>query len=261
MTGLNRMCAELSLTDLLFRHTGQDDFNTFIAGTERIDYCFCSDWVADACMECCYEPFKYRGNGHHRGIALDFSTTLLFGNENHKLAAMANREFNSKDAKRCRQYCEHKYDYLTEHNFEARLVDVETTWNADAAETLNRDFQRSSQIAAKKCQKKPNPAYSRKLSTLRAEKNLLMRVISTRRMGRAFNHSTRKLTSTGTTLLIPSTLEECTSLLKQKQREIYNVAKQASFHREHEMQSDITQATAKGDKQLAKQKSSVLWRC
>ena len=122
--GMTKLCSNTGLIDLMFHLHGVDEFNTWIDGKARVDYVLCDAWVAESCLNGCYEPFKYRFKGDHRNIILDFNEDLLFGNPTYALHTQAQREFTSKDKKSNRKYIEFRHEYMTTHKAQERLEEL-----------------------------------------------------------------------------------------------------------------------------------------
>ena len=124
-------------------------------------------------MECvisaCYEPCKYWHKGDHRTILIDFDAVRLFGNPTYNIVSPMRRELNSKDRKAVKEYIEERYKYLVDHKFGERLTKVQSRWDANDTEGLDRDYQRVCKYGGK-CQKKPNIAFVKKIAASQAEK-------------------------------------------------------------------------------------------
>jgi len=108
--GMTRLCNNTQLVDMMFQLHGNDNFNTCVNGKDRIDYVLCDEWIADACIQGCYEPFMYRFKGDHRNIVSDFDSDKLFRNLTYSLHSPAHREFSSKDKGYNQKYINWRYE-------------------------------------------------------------------------------------------------------------------------------------------------------
>ena len=250
--GMTKLCSDFNLTDLMFQLIGDDDFPTWFRGKDRRDdYVLCDLWVAEAIEDGCYEPFQFRTKGDHRNIILDFNSDKLFGNPTYNLHNQAQREFSSKEGASNRIFIQNKTQYLLQHKFNERLEKLRAQWDPELAEGLDNDYQRSSTSAAKKCKKKPNVAFVRKLANLRKQKNVLLRLISQHNTGHSLSNSIAHLVKDGHDFTIPETHEECKKLCRALQREIKTLAKNALSHRRNEQKELQREATQQGDKKKA----------
>jgi hypothetical protein len=121
LDGMTKLISDLNLVDLTYQELGDDNFNTYIQGTERLDYSISTGWVAQSVAAVCYEPFEYRTKGDHRNMIVDFHTNQLFGSETSELGNAATREFKSKDKAAVAKYVTERYQYLDDHNFDTRI--------------------------------------------------------------------------------------------------------------------------------------------
>ena len=250
---ISKLCSDCYLCDLMLQLTGRTNFATYVKGTKRIDFVLCSDWIASAARQGCYEPFGHRTKGDHRSFMIDFNTVSLFGNDTQPLGSIATREFTSKDRSANRIYMQQKYKYLTQHNFEARLKAVKESFDPTMAEQLDRDFQRSGKVAAKRCKKKPtNTAYVKALAELRVKKNILLKTISQIRLRRSYASGIQHCYDKGIEFEIPSTLDECKTQLRSIQRQITEMTKTAISRRVNEQKARLQEAEQSGDKPTVK---------
>ena len=132
-SGITQVLADNDLTDIMLHEIGEDNFETYIEGKQRIDFCAGTDWVSLSVINACYEPFCFRTKGDHRNMIIDFDTVSLFGNPTYNLEGHAQRQFTSKSKGAVKIYLEQKYAYLEEHNFNQRLQELKRNWNAKVA--------------------------------------------------------------------------------------------------------------------------------
>ena len=232
---------------------GTTEFGTHVRGKDRIDYVLASDWVAEAVVDGCYEPFGQRSRGDHRNILIDFDAEKLFGNKTQQLGPISCRDFTSKDKSSNRVYIEAKHQYCQEHRFAERLAALQQEWDPELAERLDQNFQRAGEHAAKQCAKKPRGVpYVTEIAELRQRKNLLQRLISATRLKRSFDSGIAHITERGYTGGFPSTISECRSELRVVQQKIKTLTKQAVFKRQNELKLALQEALDRGDKQQSK---------
>jgi hypothetical protein len=208
--GMTKLCSDFEFTDLMFQLVGDDEFPTWFRGSDRRDdYALCDEWIADAIEGGCYEPFMLRTKGDHRNMILDFNETRLFGNPNYRIQNAAQREFSCKDGASNRIFIQNKMQYLVQHNYKTRMEELARCWDPELAESCDRDFQRSSDFGAKKCKKKPNVAFIRKLANMRKQKNVLRLVVSAQRTGLSLSDAIANQVKDGHDFTIPETYQEC----------------------------------------------------
>lgn len=249
--GMSQLCEQFHLIDLMYKLTNKDDFNTYLRGSSRIDYILCTESIASSALAGCYEPFQFRVKGDHRNMVVDFDVQQLFGNPTYHIASPTQREFQSTDIARGRKYITLKHSYLQAKNFGSRLDSLCQNWDPQVAESLDRDFQRASKAAAKRCTRRPQTAYSQKLAALRKEKNVLLRLISNFRTGCSYSASIAYLTQDGHQFTLPSTLDACNQRCRQIRTEIRILERQHLHHRRVEQQHLLQLALNTGDKRQA----------
>jgi hypothetical protein len=136
-----------------------------------------------------------------------------------------------------------------DHKIERRLEALELRWDATLAEQLDQDFQRACHHAAKKCKKKPNIVYVKKLRLLRIKKNVLLKVISQFKTGRNLSDAIAFQVREGHDFTIPETLQECQKACRITQQAIRALEKHAVTHRREEMTEAKKKADLSGNKQ------------
>jgi hypothetical protein len=254
---MTKLASEMGYVDLMYRLTGKDDFATWFRGKDRIDYVLCDDWVAEAAIRGCYTPF-FEWKGDHRNIIIDFDTIALFGNPTYNLSTPAQREFTSKDKAANRVYIENRHKYLINQNFEERLSALEVSFDPEIVEVLDADFQRACNTAAKKCKRKPNIAFCKKIAKLRAKKNLLLKVLSEKRNGLDLSAAINKFASQGTDFSVPDSVDACQSLCRQTKKEIAKLEKDSASLRTAELKARQAELEEQGDKKGAKEIKYIL---
>ena len=251
-SGMKKIMTNNNLCDLMWKFLQEDEFSTYINGSKRIDYALVDFDIYDCVLNACYEPFKYRNKGDHRTMVLDFDADALFGNPTYNLFTPLQREINSKDTDVVQKYCTSRFEYLNDHKFGERLRQVQQNWDPVAAEALDKDFQRACIQASASCKKKPNIAYVRQISQLRAKKNVLQKLISGHRLKKNFDKQIA-LSMLGTVdFIIPDTVDEWKKELREVQKKIKQLQKDATMLRKNEIEDLILAADATGDKETSK---------
>lgn len=175
------------IVDTLWKASNIDQFPTRLNGSKRIDFILCDYWVVECIVAACYKPFKLFNKGDHRTMLVDLDSDKVFGNLTYQIANPMQRNFQSKDKSAVQIYLKACFKYLQEHNFQTRLDSLMENWTTDLAEDLHCNMQRSCQYARKKCIKKPNMAYVKRLSQLWSGKNVLQKIISGNRLRKTFD--------------------------------------------------------------------------
>jgi Endonuclease/Exonuclease/phosphatase family len=144
--GMSHIAASCTLVDLMAHKLHTTSFNTYIGGTNRIDYVLASPSIAAACTAAGYEPIKYRFKGDHRGLFMEFDTSALFGNDTVALAPPSTRRLQSRNRANCERYIRAKHKYLKDHHWFDRLTALTNQSQLDeqVAEQLDRDWTRAS---------------------------------------------------------------------------------------------------------------------
>jgi hypothetical protein len=109
-SSMARIASTHSLVDILFqRNSHLPEPNTYVRGSNRIDYALITPDLLPAVQRCGYEPFQKRVTSDHRGLFLDFNTNLLFGNDTQPLGPLSMRDFTAKSAANNSKYIEAKH--------------------------------------------------------------------------------------------------------------------------------------------------------
>lgn len=166
-SGIAQLAQNCGLADLMsIRLQTSKSPATYQRGPRRLDFVLMSPSLTLHVQAAGYDPFGYRIHSDHRGLFIDFSTDALFQQEISPLAPPERREFQSTSPEVVAKYVIAKTRYLTDHRFYERLRELEESEepNHQAAEALDRDFQRASIHAAKKCSRKTQTPWSPQLA-------------------------------------------------------------------------------------------------
>jgi hypothetical protein len=171
-SGMRELASACNLVDMFAVRLGNPNHPaTYQRGSKRIDYTLMSPHLLHHVHAAGYDPFGYRIPSDHRGFYIDLLTSQLFQNEVHPLAPMEKRNFSSKDPETVAKYVNAKIKYLDEHHFFDRLDKLNESSLPDniLAETLDRDYQRASNHAARICSRRKTAPWSPKLAQAWAE--------------------------------------------------------------------------------------------
>jgi len=140
--GLAQLCRQQDLMDPIHYMHGhpQDHFSTYLDGKEIIDYILISKSLLPSVQACGYMPFLERIHGDHRATFIDFNTTMLFGAQDTRLAPLAKRQLRSGNPMSINTYFETKHQYLEDHNFFDKMVQLKTNGSKALAEKLDKQL-------------------------------------------------------------------------------------------------------------------------
>jgi hypothetical protein len=189
------------------------------ANATRIDYALLSPDLVGAVQLCGYEPFQQRIKSDHRGLYIDFNTSMLFGNDTQTLGPAALRDFTAKYPANNSTYISAKHAHLTQQGFFGHLARLHSIPNGDhaLAERLDANLQISSAAAGNKVKRFYKPWWSQSLTKARAVVDILQRQLS----GFKTNTSIRtvlvdRILDLSLDLVLPVTKSDCQDLLATK---------------------------------------------
>ena len=172
LSGTDQIAMTCGLVDLFGIRLGSNNIpSTYQRGTRRLDYALISPSLLQHVRAAGHDPFGYRFPTDHRGLYIDLASDTLFSQDIIPLAPATKRDFTSTSPGTVVKYVTAKMAYLDGHNFFDRLHNLNTLDQPDPilAESLDRDFQRASQHAARVCKKRQQPPWSPKLAAAWAE--------------------------------------------------------------------------------------------
>jgi hypothetical protein len=180
--GLTKLCSECHLVDIIRSHHPRRDFTTYSRGQKILDYVLIDPALAPAVTACGYEPFMIRIMGDHRGLYVDFDTTLLLGSDTIPLSRMETRDISTKKPHQLYPYFIHLDEQLENHGWYDGIAKLRDYYDRDEpnhtlALTLDERRIRSCRSAAKKVKRYPLGPYSPKIAKLRNIYTLLNLVI------------------------------------------------------------------------------------
>ena len=252
--GMANICSKLGMIDVMLLHHGSDDIVTYARGRKRLDYAICTPQVTKAIDHCGYEPFNHRLMSDHCGFFLVINTNKLFGSDTQCLPSLEFWDIQSKHSKPVTSYIREKHEYLSDRRFFERLQRMcdSNVPNPRLAQELDRELTRAGISAGKNCRTLRKPQWSVKLTKVRHKVSILKRVIGIVRLRKDFHNQIQQIQSSGSMdFLIPDTLAECKTDLRNAQQEVREIVRESERHRQEEMEDRITRTVARNGKQRA----------
>ena len=154
------ICDEFQLVDIWKRKYKDEEFNTYIEGSRRLDFAITTTRIADIVSNITYEPFFYRLTGDHRGLYFDIDEEQLFGDHEPKVYSVQNRGFTSKDRTAVTAYIPNFHKHCSKNNIFAsarKLID-DGKRNDALAEQIDNEISRACKHGENKCRKR-RPEY------------------------------------------------------------------------------------------------------
>jgi hypothetical protein len=196
-----------------------------------------------------YEPPGFRFKGDHRGFFLDFDTNTLFGNVTPVMSPSASRNLVSNDRQNCARYVHAKYAYLLEHRWFQRKSCLTQNSQPDhrLAESLDRDWLRTSLHAENKCTSRPAAQYSTLLANMRLRRSALGSIINAFKRRRSLACAYTRA-GARTSYALPQTLAGCEAEYKLLNRRLKQFEKDAAQIRKGEQQARLDLLLQQGER-------------
>jgi len=142
-----KLCREFGLVDIWSHHHPEEEFNTYLRGSRRIDFAITTHELAEK-ANMIYEPFFQRLSGDHRGFYIDFQEQDLFMNTNLPIFESEGRRLKSKDKSAVTQYINHLHQHLLDNNVFKRMDELlkNKEANHSEAEIIDRETTRGGSI-------------------------------------------------------------------------------------------------------------------
>jgi ribonuclease HI len=240
--GMCKVIEECHLVDIMTRsHPGKQLPNTYARGHRCLDYALATEAVAAAVQYAGYEPFNSHFPTDHRPYFVDLSISSLFGIQLQPLAKYEPRVLQATNIHQVTTYIEKKYEYLCQHNVFERVQRLSVPGNRHLyAERLDNDVVAASLAAEQKITRFGEPQWSKELASARKKAQVLQKQISMMRTGIA-NHDTvqNEWSTIGGDDILPSSLRECSTLLRITKKEIMEIVSTSFQRREQERQQLI----------------------
>ena len=243
--GLERLCTECGLVDIILAKHGRTDFDTYIRGSSVLDYFLISPELEEAVLACGYEPYNIRTMGDHRAFYVDFDTVKLLGGTPTFSSKMASRDINSKKYHQIPTYFKHRIKHLENHKFFQQMEELQKCMDTDTpnhrlAQKLDHRFQRSAKHAGNKCPRYPRAPYSPAIAKMRNICQLLRQAVTQLTHSYDMSEAIQATRDQAGSLdyVLPTTLADCETALKDKKKELVEAEKQeikdAVLRRKHQ---------------------------
>ena len=148
----SHMAERLELQDTVRdKHGRTNEPATYILGSERLDYVLATPRILTSIKQTGILPYGEGIHSDHRGIFVDFDTSILFGSQPVQLPAQKVKGIKSKNSKTRRKYIFHLDKYLNDHKVHERLHRAETEEvPASFLERIDKDITQGMAYARKK---------------------------------------------------------------------------------------------------------------
>jgi hypothetical protein len=188
----------------------------------------------------------------HRGLFLDFNTSLLFGNNTQTLGSIASRDFTAKNPANNSKYIAAKHAHLTHQGFFQHLAHLQTLPRGDhaLAERLDTNLREASEAAGNKVKRLfHGPWWSLALTKARVSVEILRQQI----VGFKTNIDVQpvlmqRISDISSDIILPPTLEECVALLPIQLENLQKMERNSLEIRHDEMAVQATIASDTGDR-------------
>jgi ribonuclease HI len=178
-SSIKQLCTTLNLVDPWILYNPQyQDFPTYERGQHRIDSILISQSLLPALRNIQYTPIGWINNSDHRGILVEWETTLLFGQVNHKIDTRCPRSLSSKDRQQVTTYVETTHQHLEQHNVFNRIIKLNEQCvlnpsTEDEVEKLDKLIGIATDRGEKKCKRRRSAWFSRPIVKTRLEISFL----------------------------------------------------------------------------------------
>ena len=234
--GISKLAAEFHLINLMQVRHHHTSPATYARGKKCLDYGLATRRVANALIQCGYEAFSERFSTDHRAYFFDLDNDILFGNMTQQLASPARRILKSNNVEQVTAYIKFKFEFLQSRNAFRRAEQLNLPGNRHTfAERLDSDVLKASLDAEQKIKPFREPAWSEALSKARRKKVILKKWLTMHRTG--LDHSdiiTKDMTSFGLTMELPTSKQQCNSMMRETQSEIEKIVAQSYQQRDQE---------------------------
>jgi hypothetical protein len=251
-SSMARIATTHELVDILFQQNPlKQEPPIYARGPNRIDYALISADLVDAVKYCGYKPFQQRIKSDHRGLFLDFNTSILFGNATAPLGPMSQRDFTAKCPTNNSKYITAKHAHLVEQDFFKHLAHLQSLPEGDhqLAERLDTNLREASKAASNKVKRFYKSWWSLAITKARATVDILRRQLS----GFKTNIDVRKvllelIKELSLDLTLPHTQNECNEALKTSIATLKDMEKNSLALRHDKLEAKATIATDSGNK-------------
>ena len=235
---------------------------SYARGTQIIDYCLVSTNLLPSIRACGYLPLHFLCFSDHRGIYVDFDSSILFGNSPPKIAKPMTRYVKSRDARATSKFLTRLNAYWSDHSIRSRISRLSATLERTKATAsvrryamkIDRDRTRGFLMAEKTCHRRDRPPWSRTLHRLSRQFRYWQIVISDFRLKR---QSYNALIGIQDELkwrpeYHPTSLHDARNLLNDTKTALKAIRQQAETYRSKDLQQQAQEADLAGDHLQAK---------
>lgn len=200
---------------------------------------------------CGYEPFQQRIKSDHRGLFLDFNTSILFGNATATLAPLSLRDFTAKCPTNNSKYIIAKHSHLVEQGFFKHLAHLQSLPDGDhlLAERLDTNLREASEAASNKVKRFHKSWWSLAITKSRATVDILRRQLS----GFKTNIDLREvllelIKELSLDMKLPTSKNDCQEALNTSIATLRDMEKNSLALRHDELEAKATIAADSGNK-------------
>jgi hypothetical protein len=219
-SSMARIASNHGLVDIVFQcNPHLPEPHKYARGSSRIDYVLISPKLVDAVQLCGYQPFQQRIKSDHRGMFIDFDTSMLFGNNTQALGRAVLRNFTAKCPTNNSKFILAKHLHLTNQGFFLQLAQLQSSpkGNHALAERLDTNLRASSEFAGTQLKRFHKPWWSQSITKAGAAVDILQCQLS----GFKTNTKVRtvlleRISDPALDLTLPLTQPFCQALLTTK---------------------------------------------
>ena len=247
--GMSKIAAECELIDVMKTvHPYLTETPTYARGRTRLDYALATPRIVTTVERCGYEPFNHRITSDHRTYFIDLDATRLFGTPIQEMARYSGRGLHANNLRQVTAYIQRKHEILSSQNAFVRAARLAAPGNRHLfAERLDRDLLQASVGAEKSVRPIGEPQWSIKLMKARQRVTLLKQLLS---MHKNRIDLTDQIRAIGRDIeddfIHPTTVAECSQLLRKASRDVYHIVEEHHQHRETERNIQIATLEATG---------------
>ena len=261
---LARLCEVCQLVDPVSHLHDTSQQSSYSRGSTIIDFCLMSLETLPCVRKCGYLPLHQFCYSDHRGLFVDFDSTVLFGSKPPAIAKPDTRAVRSTNPQSTATFLTTLNNLWTAKNLKQRTNRLQQTLVASRdgvtpsirrlAEKIDHDRTRCFLSAEKKCRRRPRPSWSRPLHKLSRKYRYFQIIVSDFKLKR---HSFNALCAIQDELqwtpqVHPTSVTEAVEQLTIVKKQLQEIRKTADAHRSRDLQAQAHEAALSGDKEKAK---------
>jgi ribonuclease HI len=133
-TEVERVLIECGLVDIHTEcHQDPDQPATHSAGSNKIDFVFCSPDILDSVTAATIAPFNLGYHSDHRALIVDFDAQRLFGGTTSQIDPTARRKLVSTNPRVTKKYIEHSRQAYESNRIAARAASLQQAFALEGA--------------------------------------------------------------------------------------------------------------------------------